>query len=284
MIPKCAFACLILLATGTIGLPSYATVISGNDTTIGAAINTDATIGSMETKLFSHTYKSESAADRLNRLEQLVFGGISAESSTDERRSRLSAAITVKHNSAPSSVSNTVAQTLTNISSYPRVTQLELRLLGTSYFGEPIAHRLSRLEVHEFGQASTSKDLARRMDTLTAIATSNAALTKYNELPALQAPIVVAQNYRKQFYRDMQITPVAPVKEQPNTVVDQIEYLECTAFGQKHSNKTLQKRVDALEAKYYGEQKIADKNLTLRVAELLALVNNGSAKNPVTRS
>ena len=277
MIPKHGFACLIFLFASSIISPANAAMMSNNDTTIGA----------MEAKLFSHSYPVEKDSARLTRLERFVFGTASSDGSLDERLTRLKACIAVKPNAiAPITLvpinhvaSENAYTSLANISSYPRVTQLEMRLLGHSYFGEPIAKRLSRLEISEFGTASTSKDLAERMDVLSAVTTSNAEKTKVNELASYQSPEKTIDNYRTHVYRLFQYGTVAQTKEQPNTVVDQIEYLESTAFGKIHHNKPLQKRVDALEEKYYGALKVDDKNLTYRVAQLLSLVNNGSAKN-----
>jgi DNA-binding NarL/FixJ family response regulator len=158
---------------------------------------------------------------------------------------------------------------------------LELSLLGKSYFGEPIAKRLSRLELNEFGKVCTSADLAARIDTLEANATSNAEKTKVNELVSYQSPKSIVHDYRNYVHGLFQNDINAPQKEQINTVVDQIEYLESTAFGKIHHNKPLQKRVGALEERYYGAPNDDDSSLTHRVAKLLSLVNSGSTKSGI---
>jgi hypothetical protein len=69
---------------------------------------------------------------------------------------------------------------------------------------------------------------------------------------------------------------------QSYTVVDQIEYLENATFGKIRPNKTLQKRVGALEEKFYGAQKAEnEKDLTSRVAQLWHVANTGNRSNTV---
>jgi len=252
----------------------------------------DTAIGAMELKLFSHAYESETDNNRLARLEKFVYGASSADGSLNDRLARLRACVALKSNlitavnPAPKSVATStgLSSTLANVSNYPRVTQLELRLLNTSYFGEPIAKRLGRLEIKEFGAASTSNDLAARMDALSAITTSNADKTRVNELASAQSPEVVINNYREHVNSLFQYVAKVPQREQPTTVVDQIEYLESAAFGKTHPNKPLQKRVGALEERYYGASKVDGNNLTYRVAQLLSLVNNGSPKAELAHS
>ena len=273
MIPKHGFACLLLLMTVSCNSPGFA-----------AAVGSDTTISAMEKKLFSHSYAGETDSNRINRLEKFVFGAESPDNSINDRQARLASCVPLKSSKTSAASATATARVTTsdasanlaNVSSYPRVTQLEMRLLGKSYFGEAIAKRLSRLEISEFGKPSTSNDLAARMDILSAIAKSNADKTKLNELASFQSPNVAVENFRSHVYKTFQDGPAAPAKEQPNTVVDQIEYLESAAFGKIRTNKTLQKRVDALEEKYYGAMKVADKNLTYRVAQLLSMINSNS--------
>ncbi|MBU6455703.1 MAG: hypothetical protein KGS72_28290 [Cyanobacteria bacterium REEB67] len=274
MIPKHGFACLLLLMTLSFNAPVYAAVVSGNDTAIGA----------MESKLFSHPYSLEADDKRLNRLEKFVFGEASASSPASERLNRLTACVALRNNHAKSinspafapAMADLAPLNLLNVSSYPLITQLEMRMLGKSYLGETVTDRLCRLEIKEFGRASRSNDLAARVDTLNAITTSNAEKTRVNELANFQSPTTVVENYRRHVSQIFRTGATAQTKEQPNTVVDQIEYLESAAFGKKCFSKSLQKRVDALEEKYYGAMKVDDKNLTYRVAQLLTLVNRGS--------
>jgi hypothetical protein len=274
MIPKHGFACLLLLTAISVNAPVYAVTANGNDTAIGG----------METKLFSHSYSFEADQKRLGRLEKFVFGETDGTGSVSERLNRLAESVQVKSvRSAPVNSGNSARvaaqlepQKLTNVSSYPLVTELETRLLGKSYLGQSVVDRLCRLEIKVFGRASRSNDLAARVDILNAINTSNADKTRLNELASFQSPTTVLDNYRRHINQIFQTGAVTQVKEQPNTVVDQIEYLESAAFGKKCFSKSLQKRVDALEEKYYGAMKVDDKNLTYRVAQLLTLVNSGS--------
>jgi len=72
---------------------------------------------------------------------------------------------------------------------------------------------------------------------------------------------------------------------QASTVVDQIEYLENATFGRTRPNKTLQKRVNALEEKFYGAAKVtSNKDLSARVSQLWSTVNNGASRTNPSRS
>jgi hypothetical protein len=226
----------------------------------------------METKLFRHPYANESADARITRLEKFVFGAQDTDASTKERLNRLSACVPTKAiASTPSAAPVAIPA---DISKYPRVTQLELILIGKSYFGEPIARRLSRLELTQFGAVSTSTDLAERADRLSAIAIPGWNTSRKIQLASYQ-PAATPNRAMTGFIHTVSD---APKRVQITTVVDQIEYLENKTFGKIRPNIKLQKRVSALEKTYYGEARSEDDTLTLRVSQLLSSVNSGSIK------
>jgi hypothetical protein len=145
-------------------------------------------IAKLEQRLFELTYPSEDDDARLTRVEKFVFGGRQT-GSVQARLTRLESAISTNPTTAPpapiaqkpattaANTNNQPAQgsqsddAVTSSSSfasgnYPRVTELEQDMLGTSYPHEPLPQRLSRLETKAFGSPSTSNDLCARVDSL----------------------------------------------------------------------------------------------------------------------
>ena len=57
-------------------------------------------------------------------------------------------------------------QARTDLANYPRVTNLEQKLLGRAYETEPVGQRLTRLEEKAFGAQTTIQDLSERTDRL----------------------------------------------------------------------------------------------------------------------
>ena len=144
------------------------------------AFNSD--ISSLEMRFFFHTYANETDDQRLDRLDQLVFGHIRQGSEQDRITSLLLA--------VPNAPSTTVQQTAAALPStnslepehpelatsppptasssepYPTVTALEEQILGKSETNLPVAQRISNLETKAFGKPSTSSDLGARVDLL----------------------------------------------------------------------------------------------------------------------
>jgi hypothetical protein len=260
---KPGFSCLLLLLAVSFSASAHAATACADDTTLGA----------IETKLFRHPYANESADARISRLEKFVFGAPNSDASTKDRLNRLSACLPSKTiATAPQAAPSAVPA---DISKYPRVTQLELILIGKSYFGEPIARRLSRLELTQFGAVSTSTDLAERADRLSTIAIPGWNTSRKIQLASYQpaaAPVRGMTGF-------IHAVSDAPKRVQITTVVDQIEYLENKTFGKIRPNIKLQKRVSALEKSYYGAAKSDDDTLTLRVAQLLSSISSGNFKS-----
>ncbi|MBA3856258.1 MAG: hypothetical protein C0507_05050 [Cyanobacteria bacterium PR.3.49] len=142
-------------------------------------------LNSLETRFFEHTYPQETMEDRLTRLEKMVFG----EARTGDNQERLQALVNaVPPQTAPSTGTATAQggqQTSAQNGSgtgqnsndpddsdtssgtdYPRVTELEKVILGKSYQGEPIKHRLDQLELKVFGKSHAGEDLADRVDRI----------------------------------------------------------------------------------------------------------------------
>lgn len=310
MIRKHAFACLLLISS----LTSFAPAFAAGGLNGASIATTDTTLSALETKIFSHSYARESESDRLARLEKFVFSGTNNEVSTNERVARLTSAVNIRKvgdepylpkrrpftDWTPSA--NKPATPVSSNTNYPRVNELEQRLFGQTYAGEPVATRLNRLETRAFGKTSNSSDLAMRVDSLIAYVVPRPSLApirlaSYEPASSASYSSSSASSFRGGDYQNnfFGITRSAANAPHPTvsyasgvrgtqcyTVVDQIEYLENATFGRIRPNKTLQKRVDALEEKFYGGPKAElNKDLTSRVAQLWHAVNTGSRSNTV---
>ncbi len=68
---------------------------------------------------------------------------------------------------APTNSTNfTQDNSIPDQAAYPHVTALEQAILGQTYEAQPLADRLSRMEVKAFGKASSDPDLGERTDAL----------------------------------------------------------------------------------------------------------------------
>ena len=192
--------CISLIATIAIADCSNQSSAFAQSASADSSSVSDA-LAKLEKRLFEFTYASEDEDARLTRLENFVFGSKQTGSVSD-RLSHLQAAIvsqptadnagSTNTTQAPGSASavgtntasdtstaggdNTNSTSSTNTSSetyptfdyanYPRVTELEQQLLGTTYPHDALPDRLSRLETKAFGKPAASKDLAQRVDSL----------------------------------------------------------------------------------------------------------------------
>ncbi|MDX2108231.1 MAG: hypothetical protein SFY67_17680 [Candidatus Melainabacteria bacterium] len=157
---------------------------------------TNSQLESLETKFFSHTYPKDGMEERLDRLEQMVFGE-GKEGPHEPRLAKLLEAVPMVDSAPPQSQAqsqpgqqsqsqstaqsqqdNTHApsrQEAPNVASsdddgsvgnYPAINAIEEKVFKKNFAKEPIANRLSRLETKILGKASTSNDLSERMDKL----------------------------------------------------------------------------------------------------------------------
>jgi hypothetical protein len=160
-------------------------------------------LNNLETRFFEHTYPQDTTEDRLTRLEKMVFGeartgddqsrlqqlvnAVPAPAPSDDSRNQAqsqggsnqmgnqpgnhfgtqsgSSNPQDSTNTTPASQSDDDADN-TSGTDYPRVTELETVLLGKTYQGEPIKHRLDQLELKIFGKSHAAEDLADRVDRI----------------------------------------------------------------------------------------------------------------------
>jgi len=190
---------MAILLTALMGC-LFSGFIETKATNIAPANNTDTALSKLEDRFFEHRYESESDIDRIDRLEDFVFG-THQTGSTNDRVTRLLATIpqepAPQSNSAPpadnsepaeqnnidiaapsdqnASRHNNVASTVPavgqnpafNYGSYPRVTNLEQELLGHTYPNDSLPDRVKRLEIKAYGAPSgTTTELADKVDLL----------------------------------------------------------------------------------------------------------------------
>ncbi|MBP9090344.1 hypothetical protein KBI23_04890 [bacterium] len=135
-------------------------------------------IRAYEHKYFERNFESESDDQRLNRLENFIFGATNSGDAA-HRTAQIIAAVGLPSELQPKAAETTTTTTTTHTNQntkeptsdqspghYPRVTALETAILGQSYQTDAISTRLNRMELKAFGAQSNSSDLSARTDAL----------------------------------------------------------------------------------------------------------------------
>ncbi len=159
-----ALVCL-LAVPGNVAV-SAATTDAASSTSLSPA---STSLSTLENRLFQLTYQTEDDQARLNRLEKFVFGS-SQSGSVQERLSHLQS--TLGSGSGDWQNRGKTYPTF-DYGNYPRVSQLEQNMLGTTYVQDALPDRLARLEQKAFGKPFTSADLSARVDRLDQYAQRN---------------------------------------------------------------------------------------------------------------
>lgn len=184
-----------ILITSPITPQAYAA-----DTNMGqnsAAQQDMAAVAAMERSLYTGRYDREPITDRLNRLEETIFGEPQADQPVPERISRLKTVFAARERnnytaatSAPTMIpgippKNPMAETpvefpnangstaqappqyqqQTSESDYPTVSRMEGKVFGQAYPNEDLTKRLDRLEKKVYGH-SQNGTLVERTDAL----------------------------------------------------------------------------------------------------------------------
>lgn len=145
-------------------------------------------LADLERRFYFHDFARDTNGQRLNRLEDLVFGQ-PASLPDAERLAAITAALAkvdfglslgshkpqaTAQSGPPPSSADAIAREPDrspdyrppSSSKYPAVLAMESRLLGGTYESESLESRLRRLETRVFGRASASDDLSARVDML----------------------------------------------------------------------------------------------------------------------
>ena len=146
----------------------------------------------LEMKYFEHTFDSESAEERIERVEKLVRGDIMQGSPADRVKSIVALLQADGESLAPIGAIDTSPKAATTNPSraprsqtsrsddgdrsqtaasndhgdYPHVTNLEKEILRQSFEGGLLADRLARLETKAFGKPTNTNDFSARIDRL----------------------------------------------------------------------------------------------------------------------
>ncbi len=149
----------------------------------------DADLSSLEDRFFFHEYPGDSDDQRLDRLDQLVFGRVRSGSAEKRLTSLLLTVPNVEAKSVQSTATSpqagatpfksekpeldtsapsqpSPAATDQSNDYYPTVTALEEQIAHKTEILLPVQQRLARLETIAFGKPSTSNDLSARVDKL----------------------------------------------------------------------------------------------------------------------
>lgn len=258
--------CIGLISVGS--LPANAIVRLGD-------------LGPLELKFFAHQYDRETPAERLDRLERLVFGSVQT-GSIEERVAKISQTVevstpqkstdinppgkehVVNRSQSLSSSTQSKAQADLNNVNYPRVSDLERSLLGRTYVGEPVRQRLSRLETKAYGAPSRVDDLAVRVDKLTSYA------GVYGMQPG-DSLGGTSENLHGLAGFDTTSQTRSP------GMLDRVSAMEVKVFGHENPNRALVRRIKDLESSVLGSA--ADnpnEDMTARVNQLWASIKPAS--------
>jgi len=146
-------------------------------------------VSALEHHFFERSYNNEPMADRLTRLEKMIFGEVQ-KGTDDDRWSTILTTVPaqdLQENAVPQTADasqsgsksqlnsgsqpdgtaqDQAPEQISDSSDYPHITNLEKELLGQSHVGDSLNARLARLEVKAFGHPSQNPDLSARTDNL----------------------------------------------------------------------------------------------------------------------
>lgn len=302
---------------------------------VAGAPKEDATqiaIAQLEDKLYEHKYPHETDDARLTRLEKFVFGAAQT-GTTAERLQRLQNSISSqasaidklpaatdqskKSSNQPAS-SRSAAESATapadavtssstfDSANYPRVTELEKDMLNATYIHEPLAQRLSRLEVKAFGTASKSNDLCERVDNLDEYAETHKIFKDHKD-PLNSSTIGSAssspgpsgrsgifsnsflggRNFPSMSDSSDDDDPPAAPKAPVNPFVDgvtgtdrRLSAMEEFVYGHNYATRPVQDRLERLEKRLVPYQhNLAQKDVTYRVNNIWNILSVANTFN-----
>ncbi len=240
-------------------------------------------LSTLETRFFSQTYPSDTASQRLDRLDQLVFGRV-RHGSTENRMSSL--LMTIPNAQAPSTPSQPAnnapeisvplqpekpvdasvpqvapqiapqpapqSEADTSTDYYPTVTALEQQITGTTEQSLPVEQRLARLETVAFGKPSTLTDLSKRVDLL-----KQYARTKYGG----NESYLTSSN-------------AVGLPQDSSGLEGEVSSMEQEVFGKTYAKDTLNSRVDRLEKNVLPKHEVQTFTpITQRISQLMSVLS-----------
>ncbi|WP_373531252.1 hypothetical protein [Vampirovibrio sp.] len=236
----------------------------------------------LEETLFSHSYPSESQAQRLERLEKSVFGEAQSGSEAS-RKARLNTVLSnaVKRplanqpvltdpqaagDSNPPSFQNANAAAAPSTeppdaTNYPTVVALERQVFGRDFIRDDVRTRLDRLEKKVFGQADSQSAMADRVDRLLArypnvTPEQNVAPQVVNVSPALQNLPDDASQFaggNRDIYSKMDALERRYFngRSTPNALLtERLDRVEQTVYGKNFLGESVDTRINRLMAQH----------------------------------
>lgn len=210
------------------------------------AVSVKEQLSSFEDRFFAHTFSDESDSRRLDRIERVVYGS-RRSGDVQQRLNRLMMDVPVISTSTNPAMPPAAATNQNSnddddqdpatpeqaYNDYPTVTALEEEILGKTYEQLSVQQRLSQLEVKAFGQASSSDDLAARVDRLRQyVASKNGPSENY-----LQSN---APNFASSL--------------QPGSLESQVAEMEQEVYGKTYGRDTLMSRLNRLDNTVFAGQ------------------------------
>src|SRR5277367_5546611 len=140
--------------------PTFASENSDN------AADTYPHISALENAILGQSFPGGTITERLSRMEKKAFGKESTNPDLSDRTDALDDYSEkqlhkkLRSDSDDEATISSADQPIDNQADYPHVTALEQAILGQTFAGQPLADRLSRMEVKAFGKVSTKSDLS----------------------------------------------------------------------------------------------------------------------------
>lgn len=220
-------------------------------------------LSAFEERFFANTFADESDSKRMDRIERVVYGR-RRSGDTQQRLSRLMMDVPVIAEPANSQRSQIAAAPTNNevdqdpaspeqaYNDYPTVTALEEQILGRTYEQLPVQQRLAQLEVKAFGQASSSNDLAGRVDRLRQYVASK-------------------NNLNENYLQDN--GPNFSQGLQTGSIESQITEMEQEVYGKTYGRDTLISRLNRLDNTVFaGQPPQTFTPITMRVNKLWSVL------------
>ena len=269
-------------------LSLFISILAGLGLSVSAAeISTEEQMESLEKRFFQHTFKKDSDQARLTRLEKFTFGDTN-QGTVEGRLSKINQVVEKSAVPSPGEAQPTTAKAprtakssnAGSIGDYPHITFLEDELLTQEYKDEPIEQRLTRLEKHTFGRASSSEDLQQRTDALEhyAVATLHKRpfiKDKINEHRSIRARPPIASSFPLGFSTPKPEDLAAAQDSPPpphSRLLSRIAWCEKHTLGRTYPELHLLDRLHQLNSHLFPEDHEKDIRLMDRVDDMVKKV------------
>ena len=283
---KYFYLTIFLVATGCCICLSF---IEARATDSSSPGTVDTSLSQLEDRFFEHQYDSDTDIDRLNRIEEFVYGSHQS-GSVNERIKRVLSTIpddaseqdtqntspqpTSNNTNQPASQSHKAVTDVPQVSpspsnapfdygSYPRVANLEQELLGHPYPNDSLPDRLSRLETKAYGAPSSNTDLCQRVDLLDDYAQRHDLYGDHQSINRPSTPLAfaptktIAPGTDDDQDSSTDIPPSRPQQEYSGgkstfvgSAEERVSMMEAQVFHHTSTDKPLDQRLKKLEKRF----------------------------------